>query len=86
MNTFKEVLEPLAEVSVPSLALAGDKFGYRAVDAHEEDIVWRQEVGEESAPLRELDDVIDDEIVARLGNRGETAVETVEETRPDLNP
>jgi hypothetical protein len=25
MNTFKEVLEPLAEVSVPSLALAGDK-------------------------------------------------------------
>ncbi len=86
MNAFQEVLEPFAPIAVASLALPAGKLARRAVHADEEDIVWGEEVGDQSAPLLELDDVIDDEIVAGLSDRRETAVESLEESRSHLLP
>jgi len=64
VNTFRKVLEPLARVSIASLVLADGKLFHRAGNAHEEDIVWPQEVDSEGARLRKLDHMIDDEILA----------------------
>ena len=86
MNAFQEVLESFAPVAIASLALSAGKLAWRAVDANEKDIVWCQEVSEQSAPLLELDDVIDDEIIAGLSDRRETAVKGFEEPRPHLHP
>lgn len=86
LNSFEQVLEPFASITISSFAFAFEKVAWAAVNADQEDIVWREKLDDQSRPIFVLDDVIDDEIVAGLGNRREATVKRLEEAGTHLWP
>jgi hypothetical protein len=75
-----------ADAAIAALVLAAIDLVEVAVDADEEDVEAGQQRGELFAPGGELDDVVDDQVVARLGQRRDAAVEAGEEPRAHLVP
>lgn len=71
-----------AGAAVFAVAFAAVDLGQVAVHAGEEDVQAFEQPGQVLAPGAELDDVLDDEVVSRCGQRGQAPVEAVEEPRP----
>ena len=81
-----DVCAALTDAPVAAGVLAPVKLIEAAVHTDDEHIQIRQEYGQLVAPAAELDDVLDDEVVARVGQRGQAAVEAGEQPRPYLAP
>jgi hypothetical protein len=77
-----QVRTSLADPPVAALALAPTDLLDRAVHTDEVDIQPGQQASEIPAPRRELNDVINDQVVPSLGQRGQAPVKPGKETRP----
>jgi len=86
VNSFEQMLEPFAAITISSFAFAVGKVAWAAVNAHQEDVVWREKLDDQSRPIFVLDYVIDNEIVAGLGNRREATVKRLEEAGSQFWP
>jgi hypothetical protein len=76
----------LPDTAISPVAFLAVYLGQIAVHADEEDIQAAKQRGQVLTPGAELDDVLDDEVVSRCGQRGQAPVEAIEEPRPYLLP
>jgi hypothetical protein len=76
----------LADAAVAPFAFAPVELVEVAVHADQEHVEPLQQRGQLVAPGGELDDVLDDQIVAGGGEGGDAAMEAVEERRPQAGP
>lgn len=74
----------LADTPVSPVALAAVNLRQVAVHADEEHIKAFEQPGQFLAPGGELDDVLDNQVVPRRGQRGQAPVEPGEEPRAHL--
>ena len=76
----------LADSSIAPKLLSSFQLADLTVHADEEHRVMAEQRHEIDIPAPELDHVLDDHVVAGIGDRRGTAVESVEEARPDGPP
>jgi hypothetical protein len=81
-----DVLPTFAQPSVTTLAFATIDLVERAMNSHQKDVEWLQELGERRSPGFGLDDVLHDQVVAGCSEHGDAAMEAVEESRPNVAP
>jgi hypothetical protein len=81
-----DVFSTFARPSVTAHAFATIYLVERAMDAHQKDVEWLQELGERRSPSFGLDNVLHDQVVARCSEHGDAAMETVEKSWSNVAP
>jgi hypothetical protein len=81
-----DVFPTFAEPAVTPQAFATIYLVERAMNCHQKDVEWLQELAERRSPSFGLDDVLHDQVVAGCREHGDAAMETVEKSRPNVAP
>jgi hypothetical protein len=81
-----DVFPTFAKPAVTARAFATIDLVERAMNCHQKDVEWLQELGERRSPGFGLDDVLDDQVVAGCSEHGEAAMETVEKSWSNVAP
>lgn len=86
VHAILQMQAALADFSIAPEPLSSLQLADLTVYADEEHRVMAQQRHQIDVPAPELDHVLDDQVVAGIGDRRGTAVESVEEARPDGPP
>lgn len=81
-----DVFSTFARPSVTAHAFATIYLVERAMDAHQKDVEWLQELGERRSPGFGLDNVLHDQVVTGGREHRQAAMEAVEESWPNVAP
>ena len=81
-----DVFPTFAEPAVTTQAFTMVYFVEGAMNPDQKDVEWPQQLGERRSPVLNLDDVLDNQVVASRSERGDATMKTIEEARSKVAP